>query len=141
MSGWYSLFPYLCIMRNLHHNLLLILFVLVGSSAMAQIKVLPVNDFDSKLTATVDKIILDVRTPEEYSSGHLKDAQLANYRSADFKQQVEKLDHNKPVFVYCAAGVRSHAAAEVLTGLGFTQVYDLDGGMNAWKGAKKEVIK
>ena len=128
-------------MRKQYHSLLFALFVLIGSTAMAQIKVLPVNDFDSKLKSTTDKIILDVRTPDEYNTGHLEDAKLVNFHGADFKQQVEKLDHDKPVFVYCAAGVRSHGAAEVLTGLGFTQVYDLDGGINAWKDAKKKVIK
>ena len=51
-----------------------------------------------------------------------------NFNDADFKQQVEKLNKNKPVFVYCAAGGRSGKAAPLLQAAGFKYVYNLIGG-------------
>ncbi|MEZ4900830.1 MAG: rhodanese-like domain-containing protein [Spirosomataceae bacterium] len=50
-----------------------------------------------------------------------------NFMDADFKQQVEKLDKNKPVFVYCAAGGRSTKASQILKEAGFKTIYNLQG--------------
>ena len=64
-----------------------------------------------------------------------------NFYDADFKAQLEKLDKNKPVYVYCKVGGRSGQAAAQMQAMGFTAVYNLTGGMNAWNGAGKEVVK
>jgi rhodanese-related sulfurtransferase len=102
---------------------------------------LSTDSFEKKLTATTDKIILDVRTPDEYANGHLAESILINYYDGDFKNQVSKLDKSKPVFVYCKGGVRSASAAKILTEAGFKEVYDLQGGFDSWAGARKPVIK
>lgn len=100
---------------------------------------LPPENFEKKLSTVSEKIILDVRTEDEFSKGHLADAVQIDYYKSDFKNQLTKLDKNKPVFVYCAAGIRSNSAAKILTDLGFKQVYDLQGGFNAWSDAKKPI--
>lgn len=122
---------------------ILVLFTLIISCTQShsQSEVLEVKTFNSKLLTTQDKIILDVRTSEEYSQGHLDQAVQIDYYKDDFKEQLKKFDKAKPVFVYCAAGSRSGRAAEILVDLGFKKVYDLDGGMRAWKGASMPVIK
>ncbi|NOT73442.1 MAG: rhodanese-like domain-containing protein [Cyclobacteriaceae bacterium] len=107
----------------------------------AQSRVLDVKSFDAKMASVKDKTILDVRTPDEYSQGHLTSAVMVDYNKPDFKQQLTKLDKAKPVFVYCAAGVRSAGASKALIELGFTQVYDLQGGINAWKKAQMPIVK
>lgn len=120
----------------------IVLLALVSFSyAQAQSKLLQVKDFDSKLNSTPDKVILDVRTAGEYAQGHLNGAVLMDIRQSTFKQQLSKLDRNKPVFVYCLAGSRSEAAAAAMVDMGFKQVYDLDGGIRAWTQAKKPIVK
>lgn len=87
-----------------------------------------------------DVQILDVRRPEEFKEGHLRGAVLANWQNEEhFATEVKKLDKKKPVYLYCLSGVRSSKAANWLVEQGFTQVVSLDGGIKAWKEAKKPV--
>lgn len=97
--------------------------------------------FETKLKATKSAILLDVRTPAEYASGHITGAIELDYYSSDFKARANKLDKTQPVFVYCASGVRSNAAVGVLTNLGFKEIYDLRGGIRAWAQSGKAMIK
>ena len=85
--------------------------------------------------------ILDVRTPDEYSEGHLKEAKNADILSKDFATQLSALDKARPILVHCQAGGRSTRALPTLEKLGFTTVYHLDGGMNDWLKAGKPVVK
>jgi phage shock protein E len=78
--------------------------------------------------------ILDVRTPEECAGGVIKGAQKINFPAPDFTTKVlEKLDRNKPVLIYCAAGGRSSKASILLEKAGFKQVYNMTEGFGAWK--------
>lgn len=99
------------------------------------------DSYEAKLSSLKDKILIDVRTPDEYNAGHLTNATLINIYDDTFKTQISKLDKTKPVFVYCKAGTRSAKAADALLQLGFTQVYDLEGGFIAWVGANKKISK
>jgi len=99
------------------------------------------DSFEQKMSTTANKILLDVRTNEEYAEGHLAASTQIDFYREDFKEQLALLDKTKPVFVYCRAGKRSGSTAEMLTGLGFTQVYDLEGGIEAWTAANKPVVK
>lgn len=85
--------------------------------------------------------LIDVRTPDEWSRGHIEGAVHIDWFSDDFKAQVEKLDKNAPVRLYCAAGGRSEEAREMLRGMGFRDVLDLDGGIGAWKKSGGAVVK
>src|SRR6478735_7755650 len=62
---------------------------------------LKTDDFEKKLTEITNKTIVDVRTPEEFTSGHIKGALNINYQGEHFTEEIAKLDKNKPVFVYC----------------------------------------
>ena len=77
--------------------------------------------------------LVDVRTQEEYTVSHLKDAQNICVTNSDFDEKVKTLDKNKPVYVYCAVGGRSATAAKLLSDMGFTEVYDLEGGITNWE--------
>ena len=83
--------------------------------------------------------VLDVRSPGEWQQGIISGATLMDRNGPDFKEQLATLDKQKPVFVYCAAGGRSRSAMEVMRTMGFSEVYDLDGGMGAWQDAGREV--
>ena len=114
----------------------------IVSFANAQtVKTLAAADLEKKTAAMKDKIILDVRTAEEYKDGHLVGSMLIDYYGSDFKNEVSKLDKSKPVFVYCKGGGRSSSSCEILKDLGFKEVYNLQGGITDWKKAGKAVIK
>jgi rhodanese-related sulfurtransferase/rubrerythrin len=78
--------------------------------------------------------LLDVRQPREYEADHIPGAKLIPLPS--LKDSLNQLDSQKPVIAYCAIGGRSFAAAQLLSGLGFKEVYNLQGGIKAWRGQK-----
>jgi rhodanese-related sulfurtransferase len=94
------------------------------------------DDFEKKLAGEGVQLV-DVRTAEEYKEGHLKNAVNIDIRSAGFTEKVSTLDKNKPVLVYCLAGSRSASAANKMADMGFTEIYNLDGGIMSWTKAGK----
>lgn len=97
--------------------------------------ILSVSEFAKKMNELPTAPILDVRTPEEYSNGHLINALNYDWNGTEFEKQLATLDKAKPVFVYCLSGGRSSAAASKMRTSGFTQVYEMDGGIMKWRGA------
>jgi rhodanese-related sulfurtransferase len=93
------------------------------------------DEFAKSMRAHPEAIILDVRTPEEFGSGHLPGALNIDIRGYDFHEQVENLDPQKAYYVYCHAGGRSASACRFMESKGFEEVYNLRGGMMAWEGA------
>lgn len=85
--------------------------------------------------------LVDVRTPEEYSEGHIKNSTNINFYDDDFGDQMSKLDKNKEIYIYCRSGGRSGKASKQLEKLGFTKVYDLEGGFLNWQKNNLEVEK
>ena len=83
--------------------------------------------------------IIDVRTPDEYRTGHISGAKVVDFTENDFETEIGKLDRSKSYLVHCASGNRSGKALATFKKLGFAQVYHLDGGMRAWEAASKPV--
>lgn len=117
------------------------LFLLATFSAISSFgqKVLTTTEFEQKLKDKEKVQLIDVRTPGEFEKGHLIDAKNIDIKSADFKKQLQSLDKNKPVMVYCLGGVRSKAAAELIAKEGFKEVYDMEGGYIKWDSENKAV--
>src|SRR6185503_14004913 len=82
---------------------------------------LPATEFAQKIKELPDAQIVDVRTPEEFSKGHLKNAGNIDWNRIDFTKQISTLDKSKPVFVYCLSGGRSSAAASKMRSEGFKE--------------------
>jgi rhodanese-related sulfurtransferase len=78
-------------------------------------------------------IVLDVRTPAEYASGHLPAAKNIDIEGSGFAAGIAALDKNGAYAVYCRSGNRSGTALEQMSAAGFTHVYDLAGGIGAWQ--------
>lgn len=76
--------------------------------------------------------LIDVRTIEEFGEGHLKNAKNICVTDDDFKEKVAKLNRDEPVYLYCRSGKRSARAGEILREMGFTEIYDMDGGILKW---------
>jgi phage shock protein E len=91
------------------------------------------NDFSAAMKKP-GTIVLDVRTPAEFASGHLPRAKNIDIEAADFATRIAALDKGSAYAVYCRSGNRSGVAMEQMSAAGFTQVYDLTGGIGAWQG-------
>lgn len=119
----------------------LIVFTIACSSKQSnsQTGSLSVVAFENKLT-DANTQILDVRTAGEFQAGHIKNALQADWlNKTQFADRIQYLDKNKPLLVYCASGIRSGQAMQLMAKQGFNQVYNLEGGMSAWKMEGKSV--
>lgn len=97
------------------------------------IKVLEVKEFKEEITKSNVQLI-DVRTAQEYDSGHIKNAvHIDFYQSDKFVAFFKTLDKSKPIYLYCRSGSRSRNASKILEDLGFQEIYDLKGGILGYK--------
>lgn len=115
-------------------------FLLTGQAGLCQKNsLLPPSAFEKQINQAGIQI-LDVRTSQEYASGHIKNALQANWLNTnEFKNRVQYLDKTKPVYVYCGSGVRSSDASKWLLENGFQQVWELQNGFVSWKKDHKPV--
>jgi rhodanese-related sulfurtransferase len=88
-----------------------------------------------------DFVIIDVRTADEFNSGHIANSINIDYYSPDFKSKLDKLDRSKEYLVYCRTGVRSAAATRIILDLGFTKVRNMTGGIVQWTGSGYPTVK
>ena len=93
------------------------------------------TEFSKKITELPDSPIIDVRTPGEFSQGHLQNAINYDISQSGFENQITSLDKSKPVLVYCLTGSRSTYAVRYMQSIGFKKVYELNGGMMKWRAA------
>ncbi|AEA44844.1 thioredoxin domain-containing protein [Fluviicola taffensis] len=94
---------------------------------------LPATKFSAKLKGLPNAPIIDVRTPAEFSNGHLENALNYDWNGTEFENQIGFLDKSKPVFVYCLSGGRSSEAASKMRAEGFKEVYEMEGGLMQWR--------
>lgn len=86
-------------------------------------------------------VVLDVRTPEEFNQGHIKGAVHIDHYADDFQQQIDALDRETTYVVYCRSGGRSGRSVDMMQKMNFAKVYNLDGGIIAWKKEDKPLTK
>jgi rhodanese-related sulfurtransferase len=79
-------------------------------------------------------VVLDVRTNGEFKSGHIEKAVQIDISSNGFTDKIGQLDKNKTYLVYCRSGNRSATACRVMAANGFTNLFNLSGGIGAWNG-------
>ncbi|MCB0771067.1 MAG: rhodanese-like domain-containing protein [Flavobacteriales bacterium] len=137
-------------MRHTIHTLGLLTFLSIGCADAQQpagteqvpsevTRTEPVSmDVDAKtFNAMIGKngaLLLDVRTPAEFNSGHIAGATNMDWSAHDYETRFATLDPATPVMVYCAAGGRSEQAKQYLVDRGF-QVTQLLEGMGGWREA------
>ncbi len=91
----------------------------------------PVLDVDSLAGKTDEYLILDARERKEFDVSHLPDAKFAGYKHFDIDDW-QDVDKDRPIVVYCSVGYRSEKVGKKLKKAGFTQVYNLYGGLFEW---------
>lgn len=123
--------------------LLALVLILTFSSCQSQnkgdnLQLLEPKEFLAKFKATEEAQLIDVRTPEEVAQGALDNAVNINIYDADFKDNLDKLDKNKALFVYCRSGGRSGQCVQICKDKGFKEIYDMQGG---WLSYSKTAMK
>jgi len=103
-----------------------------SSNSQATGQHMTAKDFSEAMRAP-GTVVLDVRTPAEYASGHLPKAQNIDIEAADFATRMGSLNKNASYAVYCRSGNRSGMALEQMAAAGFTHIYDLADGIGAWQ--------
>lgn len=78
-------------------------------------------------------IIIDVRTPYEYTQGHIPKSKNIDVNGTNFKEEISKLDKNQKYAVYCRSGTRSLNAYNKMIDLRFKNLYNVDQGFGAWE--------
>ena len=120
--------------------ILLLLFLSGCTSAQTWERV-DVEAFEQALIDSPDAFLLDVRTTSEWEQdGHLENATLIPH--TQLESQEGELPENKDalILLYCRSGNRSQDAAQTLLDMGFTNLIELESGINGWKDAGMPVI-
>lgn len=120
----------------MYKYLILLLLTLQSCNAQNNTKVdkhlIDTKEFSEGIEKSEQVQLLDVRTPGEFSQGHIPNSVNYDWLGNNFSEQTKNLDKSKPVYVYCQSGKRSSQAADKLTSEGFI-VYELKGGMMNWR--------
>jgi len=95
----------------------------------------------SKLKISDNTVVLDVRTPAEYSQGKIEGAINISYPSSDFETKVKELSKEKKYLVYCRSGSRSTFACLVMKKLGYKNIMNLKGGLIDWSRNSKPLVR
>ncbi len=80
-----------------------------------------------------DFVILDVRTPQEFTEGHIENAANIDFYSETFRNELDNLDKTKTYLIYCRSGGRSGKALNMMAELNFMEAYNILGGITQWK--------
>ena len=101
---------------------------------------LDVKTVHERLGVEKDARLVDVREPSEWATTGVPPGAILMPLGEVARRALAELAKDKPVYVICNSGNRSREAAEILTGLGFSQVYNVDGGIKAWLAAGLPVV-
>jgi len=107
-------------------------FVLLAACSSATAVVDQVGASEAQELASGTAVVLDIRTPGEFTDGHIEGAVNIDFYAADFAARIGDLDRDAVYLVYCRSGNRSAQAMGVFTDLGFAEVHELQGGILTW---------
>jgi len=88
-----------------------------------------------------DFVIIDVRTPGEFTEEHIENATNIDFYSEAFRDMLNNLDKNKTYLIYCQVGGRSGSALGIMAELNFKEVYNILGGIIAWAAEGLPIVK
>ncbi len=126
----------------MYKSFLFIAFAIISLTDISAQQVTNVNSSEfSKLIESGEGIILDVRTPQEYSQGHINNSTMISTNDPKFVEKVSLLQKDKPIYVYCLTGSRSRAVANYLSKNGYSKIYNLSRGIMEWQSAGYSVVK
>jgi len=90
------------------------------------------ESFSEKFKSDSKGVLLDVRTSQEFSAGHIPDSKLIDIYLPTFAEKISELDKEKNYYIYCRSGNRSYHAGVFMLQQGFKTVYNLADGILDW---------
>ena len=111
---------------------ILLWFLYTRFAPVRGLKNLKADDFKNRQERSSNKILIDVREPNEYKSGFIPNA--LNIPLSQFKGRIGEFPKDKEVYLYCRSGMRSKQAARILHKNGISNLANLQGGISAWSG-------
>lgn len=114
--------------------------LLAGCSSSSSANNLSVNEFSAK-AAEPGVVTLDVRTPGEFAEGYIEGARLIDFQSGNFENEIATLDKSATYAIYCRSGNRSGQAVKVMQDAGFTNVFNMNGGVIDWANAGLPLVR
>ena len=127
-------------MKNVISLLSTIFLIYCGNTNSQIIENIEAPEFKTIINK-VDGIIIDVRTPHEFYSGHIKEATNIDFYADDFTDKLKVVRKDVPIYVYYRSGGRSSSAASKMEKLGFTKVYNLIGGIESWNYVNYSIVE
>lgn len=121
-------------------SLIAVALLLAGCSSSSSANNLSVEEFSAK-AAEPGVVTLDVRTPGEFAEGYIQGARLIDFQSGNFENEIATLDKNATYAVYCRSGNRSGQAVKVMQEAGFTNVFNMNGGVIDWANAGLPLVR
>lgn len=108
-----------------------------NSEVIEQQKVEPqIQELGSKefgeLVLNKDVVLVDVRTPDEFVEGHIPNALNIDVTNSNFQENIDKIERDQPVYIYCRSGGRSGQAMSTMQEMGFTNLIELENGILEW---------
>ena len=101
----------------------------IQAPTIAQSQLIDPKSYTEQFGDGVEHVLIDVRTPEEYNSGHIPGS--VNINVENIANRLDEIPSDVPVVLYCRSGNRSATAAQILVRAGYEEVYDL-GGIQTW---------
>ncbi|AUC77576.1 MULTISPECIES: rhodanese-like domain-containing protein [unclassified Olleya] len=121
-------------MKKITIVLSLILAVVFSCSEQAVGEIKTVSPEEMQTLLQLDNVqLVDVRTAKEHEAGYIAMSQNIDFMSPTFDKDIQTLDKEKPVMLYCQKGGRSAKCAEKMIDLGFKKIYDMKGGFSKWE--------
>ncbi len=114
-------------------RLITIIFFTFLSCVENKNSVIIASEFFEKLKNDNKAVLIDVRTPEEFNKGHLRNALNVNWFDENFEKNLKIFSKDLPIYVYCLSGGRSSQANEKIKSMGFENVFELEGGILEWR--------
>lgn len=100
---------------------------------MEELQNLNAMEFSSKILSDENAVVIDVRTKQEFDSGHIPNALLYDIYNPQFPNKIVELDKSKTYYLYCRSGNRSYHAGVFMLSEGFNSVSHLEDGIISWK--------
>ncbi|GKU79060.1 rhodanese-like domain-containing protein [Paenibacillus sp. L3-i20] len=123
-------------MINILIALVVILFFYKLFAPVKGVRTINSIEFEQERKSIQDAILIDVREPHEFKSGHIPGAK--NLPLSQLSSRMNELPKDKPVFVYCQSGMRSKRAAVIFKKNGIPSIVNLQGGIMAWHSSHRK---
>jgi rhodanese-related sulfurtransferase len=128
---------------KINHFISIIVLLFISFTAINAQNKIEVNSTEVNTMLQKDKklVVLDVSTPEEFNTGHIKGAINIDIKQPDALSKIDKLDHNAKYIVHCRTNHRSKIAVDHMLQSGFKTVYQMMDGITGWNQNQLPVTK